>query len=459
MPSRLAVRSFRIRPLHRAPVGAPRPARSFLLSLSLAAAALTAPAPLAAQDVRRIPVAGPTDAPLRVFLDCRVGPWCREDFYVLALPWVDFTRDRIDADVQVLFRTLEAGGGGQSLSIAFLGRNRFLGRADTVSLTTLPNAAEDAVRRRVADAMKVVLAPWALRTAAGPRLRVDYDAPAAPPAAAERTHDPWNLWVAQVGLNGNGNVQSRYRGTNLNGNVLLRRIAERYKFQGGAYFSSRFDRFRLSDTSTFTNRVRSVVGFARSVWAIDDHWSWAVVARYDYDEFRNTRAAWRAAPGIEYNVFPWRDAASRQLTVAWGPSLESFAYEDTTVFGRVREVRPRHVFTANLATRQSWGTTNVTLRAGQFLDDLAKSNVGLETNAQLRIVKGLALDIIAGASRVRDQLFLARGGLTEDQILVRQRALATNFEGFLAVGVSYTFGSIYNTVVNPRVEPWRVGPN
>ena len=54
------------------------------------------------------------------------------------------------------------------------------------------------------------------------------------------------------------------------------------------------------------------------------------------------------------------------------------------------------------------------------------------------------------ASRVADQLYLPRRSLTDQQIIARQQALATNFRYFGNFGVSYTFGSIFNNVVNPR---------
>jgi hypothetical protein len=51
---------------------------------------------------------------------------------------------------------------------------------------------------------------------------------------------------------------------------------------------------------------------------------------------------------------------------------------------------------------------------------------------------------------VNDQLYLVRGQLSDNQVIARQQALATNYRFFLNFGMSYTFGSIYNTVVNPR---------
>jgi len=41
---------------------------------------------------------------------------------------------------------------------------------------------------------------------------------------------------------------------------------------------------------------------------------------------------------------------------------------------------------------------------------------------------------------------------TDQEILVRQRQLATSYRYGVSVGLSYTFGSIFNNVVNPRFE-------
>jgi hypothetical protein len=53
---------------------------------------------------------------------------------------------------------------------------------------------------------------------------------------------------------------------------------------------------------------------------------------------------------------------------------------------------------------------------------------------------------------VRDQLYLAKGKLTDEQILLRRRKLASKYSYFAGIGLSYSFGSIFNNVVNPRFE-------
>ena len=45
---------------------------------------------------------------------------------------------------------------------------------------------------------------------------------------------------------------------------------------------------------------------------------------------------------------------------------------------------------------------------------------------------------------------LRRGDATTEEILVRQRELATGYQYEIGFGISYSFGSIFNNVVNPR---------
>ena len=75
----------------------------------------------------------------------------------------------------------------------------------------------------------------------------------------------------------------------------------------------------------------------------------------------------------------------------------------------------------------------------------------------MRLSKGLQIGVNGFYSRVRDQIGIPRGQLTDEQILVRQRVLQTNYFYGAFVNVSYTFGSIFNTVVNPRFPSQTAG--
>lgn len=51
---------------------------------------------------------------------------------------------------------------------------------------------------------------------------------------------------------------------------------------------------------------------------------------------------------------------------------------------------------------------------------------------------------------MRDQIFLERSGVTDEEILLRWRQLATDSQYRFRIGITYAFGSIYNNVVNLR---------
>ncbi len=83
---------------------------------------------------------------LRVFLDCD----CYEDFLRDEIKFVDFVRQPQDADMHLLARTSETGGGGRETALRFIGRGRVAeDRVQRVSVRGLRDApAAPAVRRR-----------------------------------------------------------------------------------------------------------------------------------------------------------------------------------------------------------------------------------------------------------------------------------------------------------------------
>jgi hypothetical protein len=100
--------------------------------------------------------------------------------------------------------------------------------------------------------------------------------------------------------------------------------------------------------------------------------------------------------------------------------------------------------------QKKWGNVNFSVSASNFLDDFSKNRVDFWGFTRLRIIKGLSLSVNGGVSYINNQINLAAGDLSEAERLLRLKAQATNFYLQGGVGLSYTFGSIYNNVVNPR---------
>ena len=68
----------------------------------------------------------------------------------------------------------------------------------------------------------------------------------------------------------------------------------------------------------------------------------------------------------------------------------------------------------------------------------------------MRLFKGFSVSLDGEVSRRQDQLSLRRGQASSEEILIRQRELATDYSYEIRFGINYSFGSIFNNVVNPR---------
>ena len=166
--------------------------------------------------------------------------------------------------------------------------------------------------------------------------------------------------------------------------------------------------------------------------------------------FRNQNLRTIARVALEYNIFPYVEATRRELSFRYGVALVSYRYADTTVFDKIRETLPMHFVEASYRTRQPWGSANVNFQHSNFLPEASKRTSQINGSFSVRIFKGLNLNAGGGYEWIRDQVYLPKGEQNAVDVLLRRRALLTGFQYFSHFGVSYTFGSIYNNVVNLR---------
>ena len=87
------------------------------------------PPPQGAQPGRPMTPPPPAAALLRIFLDCNR---CDGEYMRQEITFVDYMRDRRDADVHVLVTTQETGGGGTEYTLKFIGLGSFAGVDQTL---------------------------------------------------------------------------------------------------------------------------------------------------------------------------------------------------------------------------------------------------------------------------------------------------------------------------------------
>lgn len=417
---------------------------------------LMAGTPALSQEIPTAPAAVDTSqqGALRVFLDCEERG-CDDEFLVSEMKWVNWMRDRLDADFHILVTSQATGSGGRQYAVVAIGQRSYQGRTDTLEFTTNPNDANDVIRRQLMRVISQLLLPYAARGPLGPRLTIAYTAPtgsdgAAPPPA----RDKWNFWTYSISANGFLNGESRQAFRNGWINLNANRTTEQWKIRlsaNNSYDESKFT-FAL-DSVTDTTIValrRSASASGMVVRSINDHWSVGGRIASEQSDFGNIDLATIGAAAVEWDFYPYKDFARRKFAVLYTVGASSFSYKDTTVFGKLQETRPQHTIDMTYAARQPWGEANVTLYGSQFLDGLKYYNAGVSGGVNVRLGRGFSFNVDGSLSRVRDQLYLPRDGASQQEVLTRLRALQTNYRYFAFFGVRYQFGSIFNSVVNPR---------
>jgi hypothetical protein len=197
-----------------------------------------------------------------------------------------------------------------------------------------------------------------------------------------------------------------------------------------------------------TRRERRVDWFI--VKSLGQHWSFGIDGDVGSSTFGNVKLSAEAAPAIEFNLFPYSEYASRQLRIAYAAGVAHARYNEVTFFDKLRETLGTHELSVDLDQREPWGTLQVGAEWSQYLHDLSKSRLEVEGELSFRITRGFSLEIEGTASRIRDRLSLPRRGATPEEVLLRVRQLQSGHEIRLSVGGSYSFGSLFNNIVNPR---------
>jgi len=411
------------------------------------------PAPAAAPDSATLQA----DA-IRVFLDCQGSRrGCDRDFIVTEINFVNWMRDRFDSDVQILSNGLSNGGGGTSYTITFIGRGRFEGLVDTLLLNTLPNDADDRIRRELARTFKLGLARFVARSPLASRVNLSYVAPfgGQQQVSASNLKDRWNLWTFSTNFNGDLRAEERQQSANSSLSLSANRSTADWKLNFSVSGNISEQRFKIPananrEAFTVTNEQRTYNLNSLMVKSLSTHWSAGLKLGAGYSDFLNQDLALRAQPAVEYNVFPWTQQTQRQLTFLYNIGPNHYDYQRRTVFDQERETRVSQQLTTSYVARQAWGTTNISLDWLNYLHDFDRNHLTLSGNADLRIGRGLSLTLRGSASKVNDQIYLPAAGNTEEEILLQRQALETGFRVSANVGVRYTFGSIYNTIVNQR---------
>jgi hypothetical protein len=374
-----------------------------------------------------------------------------DSFIKKEITFINYVRDIKEADLYIISTYQSTGSGGEAITYYLVGQNKYAGMADTILVNTLPDDTEDIIRTKQVKALKMGLMRYIMKTP----LSQFFDIRFTEPLKETISTDKWKSWVYSLSLMAYLNGQKHYSTGYLDGSISANRITEKFKFQSTIGIDLESDKSRYIDPTynidtTYLKTTRDEYGYISYVRSINNHWSAGGSVTFQTSIYNNYAYTIMITPGIEYDIFPYSESTRRKLTFLYYLGIYVNKYNEITTRLKTKEVLAFHSLAASLSVVQKWGSINSTLTWSNYFFNWSYNKLRLYTSASFRVIKGLSFNIYGSFSLIHDQIYLPLGNASLEDVLLNRKALETNYSYSTQIGFTYTFGSIYNNVVNPR---------
>ena len=386
-----------------------------------------------------------TNSKLSVFLDCNRG--CDHDYIQTEIPYINLIREPKEAKVHIIVSQNETGAGGARYSFRFIGQKEFSSVNDTLILNMKPDASEDEKRIAQVDLLNKGLFTYIKHSTLAENITIQYKPKGIKPV--DQNIDPWSFWVYKIRANAWLNGEETYKNENLSLRLTVNRITDAIKIESSLGLTHNKSVFTYDDETFPNTRDASYVNLL-VVKSINQHISAGARTNYNHSTFSNLNHSINLQPAIEYNVFPYAEANEHQLRFLYGIGTQYNNYIDTTIFFKSAENYFYQELSVNYESIQKWGSIDLGINTKDLFLKGNKFDVNFDIDLDIRIVKGLNLNTWFNFNIDRSQIELPGVGANYEDILLRQKELASNYSYMASIGLSYTFGSLYNNVVNTR---------
>lgn len=404
---------------------------------------LVVPDELAAQSQSRLrPIPN-------VYLDCNN---CDITFIRSNITFVNYVRDQGDANIYLLIQDQRTAGGGREFTLIFSDINVAKSRSDTLRYISSSTESNDERRRGLNRFIKIGLIPFVTNTVAVNSLDIVYEATAETEREEEEIVDPWNSWVFDVTLRSNMWGQQGEFNFGLFSGLEAERTTHTWKLRARTQGEIRRRNVELTDRTLRVNRDwGSYWGMA--AYSLSDHFSLGMYSGVSFNRVNNIALSAYVAPGIEYNFFPYDEFQSRRFLVQYQVIPNYRNYFNTTVFLKDSEFLLSHDLSTRLRYDQRWGRVDIQVSGRHYFHDSSIYRIQFNPALNVRVMRGLSISMSGNYQIIRDQLSLqlpSNVDPNDPASIIAGVQRPTSYSYSFSFGLSYTFGSIYNNIVNPR---------
>jgi hypothetical protein len=364
--------------------------------------------------------------------------------------FVQFVSDPKDARVHVAVSIQKTPEGDEDYTLSFTGSEEFEGLKDTQKYLAKKTDKTEDIRKGVVHVLRLGLMRYVSKTPVAGRIEVDFLDKVKPTAVV----DKWDFWVFSISANAFLNGEKYYKSGMFYGSLSANRVTPELKIRtsiSGWYEKNKFIYETDSGEETVDSSSDSQSFQGMIVKSLNDHWSAGAYLAASSSTYNNIKLSLSPAPAVEYDFFPYSQSTKKQLRFLYRLNFISRRYREETIYFKTYENLWKESLSITLEVKEKWGTVSTSLEGSNYLHDFKKNRLELWGELSLRIFKGLNFNIHGSGSRIRDQLNLAKGaGASLEEVLLRRKQLATGYDYYFSVGLSYTFGSTSSQVVNPR---------
>ena len=391
---------------------------------------------------------------LKVFVDCS-NTWCDMDFIKTEINIVDYLLDNVASELHILITEQSTGTGGSKYQLIFFGQNQFKNQSDTLRFTVVANTTEFEERDLLIKYIKLGLAPYVAKTSLvnGITISMKQENTGDEKKDAGVTKDPWNYWVLRVSANGYLNADAVYKSLRYSSRFSANRITDKIKVEfsvNGSKDKTTYEYETTTGTEKFTVDNDNYGLNHYLIKSLDDHWSYGYEANLSSSTFSNNKRRVAFETGVEYDIFPYKDVNNKLFTISYTVDIRHNKYYDTTLYEKIKETLTGHSLKVKLTLNQKWGTVYMGASYHNYFNNWKYYNLGMDMFLNVRISGGLSFNIGAFGGLTRDQIYLPKGGATEQEVLTRRRQLASGYNYYTSFGLTYRFGSKLSNFVNPR---------
>jgi len=384
-----------------------------------------------------------------VYLDCNT---CDITFIRSNITFVNYVRDQDDASIYLLINDQRTGGGGREFTLIFSEIGVDSPRSDTLRYVSPSTHSSDERRRGLNRYIKIGLIPYVTHTVAMRSLNIFYEEPEETDTEDEDVDDPWDNWVFDVNIRSNMWGEETEFNFGLFSGFEAERVTEEWKVRGRVRGEIRRRTVELTDRTLNVNRDWGEY-WGMAAYSLSDHASVGMYSRVNFSRVSNLALNARISPGFEYNFFPYGEYQERRFVVQYTLSPAYRRYYNTTVFLKDSEFVVEQELSAQLRYDQRWGRIDIRLSGSNYFHDTSLNRIEINPSFNVRIIRGLSVSLSGRYRVINDQLSLELPTDVDpnDPIsIIEGTQRATAFDFSFSFGLSYTFGSIFSNVVNPR---------